>query len=150
MSSKDTLVLDDQKELPCGSVGSDGATKLAIVLIGSVFARPLRPLAEMTDFQLEEARRDEGWNSSCLAKFSRCLGMPTEGFEKEILYLLRRMEGRIDQKGQDGASRKTKSLPSKFVRALKKLEWTMSYKKARVDTELGNFVGASLSGCKGR
>ena len=76
--------------------------------------------------------------------------MPTKGFEKEILYLLRRMEGRIDQKGQDGASRKTKSLPSKFVRELKKLEWTMSYKKARVDTELGNFVGASLSGCKGR
>ena len=70
MSSEDTLVLDDQKELPCGSVGSDGATKLAIVLIGSVFARPLRPLAEMTDFQLEEAGRDEGWNSSCLAKFS--------------------------------------------------------------------------------
>ncbi|KAL6329246.1 hypothetical protein AAG906_014858 [Vitis piasezkii] len=74
---------------------------------------PLRPQAEMTDFQLEEAGQDEG----------RSLGMPTEGFEKEILYLLRRMKGRIDQKGQDGASRKTKSLPSKFVRELKKLEW---------------------------
>ncbi|RVX05910.1 hypothetical protein CK203_023878 [Vitis vinifera] len=85
---------------------------------------PLRPLAEMTDFNWKRQGGMKGWNSSCLAKFSRCLGMPTKGFEKEILYLLRRMEGRIDQKGQDGASRKMKSLPSKFVKELKKLEWT--------------------------
>ncbi|RVW25096.1 hypothetical protein CK203_113756 [Vitis vinifera] len=36
---------------------------------------------------------DEGgglsWQSSCLVKFSRCLGMPTEGFEGEILFLLK-------------------------------------------------------------
>ena len=56
MSSEDTLVLDGQKELPCGSVGSDGATNLAIVLVRSIFARPL---VEMTDFQLEEGERDE-------------------------------------------------------------------------------------------
>ena len=35
--------------------------------------------------------------------------MPTKDFEEEILYLLRRMKGRIDQKGHDGASRKMKS-----------------------------------------
>ena len=68
--------------------------------------------------------------------------MPMEGFEEEILYLLRRMKGRIDLKGHDGASRKTKSLSSKSVRELKKLEWTVSYKKARVDTELGNSTRA--------
>ena len=137
--SKDTLVLDGQKEPPCGSVDNDGATNLSIVSVGSVF---VRPLAEMTDFQLEEGERDEGWNSSYLTKFNRCLGMPMKGFEEEILYLLR-MKGRIDQKRQDGLSRKTKS-----VRELKKLEWTMSYKKARVDIRLGNSIGASVSGCK--
>ena len=139
VSSKDTLVLDGRKEPHCGSVDNDGATDLSIVSVGSVF---VRPRAEMTDFQPEEGERDEGWNSSYLTKFNRCLGMPMEGFEEEILYLLR-MKGRIDQKRQDGLSRKTKS-----VRELKKLEWTMSYKKARVDIRLGNSIGASMSGCK--
>ena len=58
------------------------------------------------------------------------------------------MKGRIDQKGQDGVSRKTKSLSSKSIREHKKLEWTVSYKKARVDTELGNSTGASVFVCK--
>ncbi|RVW35863.1 hypothetical protein CK203_084632 [Vitis vinifera] len=53
------------------------------------------------------------------------------------------MKGRIDQKGHDGASRKMKSLSSKSVRELKKLEWTVSYKKARVDTGLVNSRGAT-------
>ena len=65
--SKDILVLDGRKELPCGSGGSDGATELAIVPVGSVFARPMM---ERTDFQLEEEGWDEGWNSSCLTKFN--------------------------------------------------------------------------------
>ena len=145
MPFEDTMVLGGRKELPRGSIGSDGVTDLTIVPVGSVF---VRPLAEMTDFQLEEGGRDEGWNSSCLAKFNQCIGMPTRGFEEEILYLLRRMKGRIDQKGQDGVSRKTKSPSSKSVRELKKLKWTMSYKKTRVDTELGFSLRASVSRCK--
>ena len=56
VSSEDTLVLDGRKEPPCGLVNSDGTTHLAIVSVGSVFARPL---AEMTDFQLDEGERDE-------------------------------------------------------------------------------------------
>ena len=32
------------------------------------------------------------WQSGYLAKFSRCLGMSTEGFEGEILFLLKRMK----------------------------------------------------------
>ena len=32
------------------------------------------------------------WQSSCLAKFSRCLGMPMECFEVEILFMLKRMK----------------------------------------------------------
>ena len=42
------------------------------------------------------------WQSSCLAKFSRCLGMPTEGFEGEILFLLKRMKEMKFQKGKKG------------------------------------------------
>ncbi|KAL6335486.1 hypothetical protein AAG906_029729 [Vitis piasezkii] len=49
--SEDNLVLHGRKELPCVSVGINGAIELAIVPVGSVFARPL---VEMIDFQLEE------------------------------------------------------------------------------------------------
>ncbi|RVW31827.1 putative ribonuclease H protein [Vitis vinifera] len=51
----------------------------------------------------EEERGKEGdlcWQSSSLAKFSRYLGMPTEGFEGEILFLLKRMKERKLQKGK--------------------------------------------------
>lgn len=102
----------------------------------------------MTDFQVEVGGRDEGWNSNCLVKFNQCLGMPTEGFEEEILYLLRRMKGIIDQKGHNRMFRKAKSLSSKFDKEPKKLEWTASYKKTKVDTELGKSSGASVSRCK--
>ena len=71
-----------------------------------------------------------------------------EGFEEEILYLLRRMKGRIDQKGQDGASRKMNLKSSKSSRELKNLEWTVSYKKTKMGTSVGIFGGASGSRCK--
>ena len=75
--------------------------------------------------------------------------MLTEGFEKEILYLLRRMKWRIGYKSQDGASRKTKLSASKSSRELKKLEWTISYiKKTRVVTNVDISGGVSRSGCK--
>ena len=43
----------------------------------------------------EEAGTISG-SSSCLAKFSRCIGMSMEGFEWEILTLLKRMKERKD------------------------------------------------------
>ena len=97
---------------------------------------------------IEEGESGEGWSSSSLARFSRCLGMPTEGFEEEILYLLRRMKGRIEQKGKEGVTRKTSLKSSKSNRELKKLEWTVSYKKAKMGSSTGIFGGASGSGCK--
>ncbi|RVW77230.1 putative ribonuclease H protein [Vitis vinifera] len=40
----------------------------------------------------EEAEKNmESWSYSCLAKFCHCLGMPTEGCEREILKLLHKM-----------------------------------------------------------
>ena len=58
------------------------------------------------------------------------------------------MKGRIDQKRQDGATKKTILKSSKSSRELKKLEWTISYKKAKMGSSVGIFGGASGSGCK--
>ena len=78
--------------------------------------------------QEDKGELPKGWSSSCLTKFSRCLSMPIEGFKEEILYLLKRTKTRIDQRGQAGTNRRTISLPSRFKRELKKLEWTLNYK----------------------
>ncbi|KAL6317062.1 hypothetical protein AAG906_029814 [Vitis piasezkii] len=85
---------------PWAAGGDATGFELAIVPFGLGLESPL---AEMMTLHLEEGKREEGWSSNCLAKFSRCLGMPTEGFEEEILYLLRRMERRIEQKSEEGA-----------------------------------------------
>ena len=78
----------------------------------------------------EEERGKEGdlcWQSSSLAKFSRYLGMPTEGFEGEILFLLKRMKERKLQKGKLDGRKRRKLESSKFERELRKLEWTVNY-----------------------
>ena len=113
--------------------------------MGSNFTSPFE---KRNVYHLEEGRSDEGWSSSSLARFSHCLGMPTEGFEEEILYFLRRMKGRIEQKGKEWVTRKTSLKSSKSSRKLKKLEWTVSYKKAKIGSSVGIFGGASGSKCK--
>ena len=45
-------------------------------------------------------------------------------------------------------SKKMKLSALKSRRELKKLEWTINYKKARVVTNVGISGGASGSGCK--
>ena len=73
----------------------------------------------------EEERVEEGelcWHSSSLAKFSRYLGMPTEGFKGEILLLLKRMKERKLQKGKLNGRKRKKLESSKFERELRKLE----------------------------
>ena len=77
----------------------------------------------------EEERGKEGdlcWQSSSLAKFSRYLGMPTEGFEGEILFLLKMKERKLQKGKLDGRKRRKLEL-SKFERELRKLEWTVNY-----------------------
>ena len=102
--------------------------ELALVPVVEVFMS----LCEEEDAcHIEEGGSGEGWSASSLARFSHCLRMPTEGFEEEILYLLRRMKGRIEQKGKEGMTRKTSLKSSKSSRELKKLEWIVSYKKAK-------------------
>ncbi|RVW55853.1 hypothetical protein CK203_075727 [Vitis vinifera] len=74
-------------------------TDLAIVPFGGVLESPL---VETMALQVEVGDEEEVWSSSCLAKFSHCLGMPTVGFEEEILYLFEKNEGRIEKKNQGG------------------------------------------------
>ena len=63
---------------------------LALVPVGEDFTSLFE---KRSASHIEEGGSEEGWSSSSLARFSRCLGMPTEGFEEEILYFLRRMKG---------------------------------------------------------
>ncbi|RVW17396.1 hypothetical protein CK203_094166 [Vitis vinifera] len=51
------------------------------------------PKREVGDGVVKEEGKDvESWRYNCLAKFCHCLGMPTKGFEGEILKLLKKMK----------------------------------------------------------
>ncbi|RVW80668.1 Transposon TX1 uncharacterized 149 kDa protein [Vitis vinifera] len=56
------------------------------------------------------------------------------------------MKGRMEQKGRDGVTMRTSLKSSKSSRELKKLEWTVSYKKAKMGSSTGFSRGASGSG----
>ena len=78
----------------------------------------------------QEERVEEGklcWHSSSMAKFSRYLGTSTEGFEGEILFLLKRTKKRKLQKEKLNGRKRKKLESSKFKRELRKLEWTVNY-----------------------
>ena len=141
----DLSVHEDGNMSPRASGDEARGPDLAIVPFGGVLESPL---VETMALQVEVGDGEEEWSSSCLAKFSHCLGMPTVGFEEEILYLLRRMRGRIEKKNQGRENKKTKSSVTKSSRELKKLEWTVSYKRAKLASNEGKFEGASGSGIK--
>ena len=69
----------------------------------------------------------ESWRYSCLAKFCHCLGMPTEGFEGEILKLLNRMKERRERFVRVSGKKKKGQRSSRFDRELKKLECLVNY-----------------------
>ena len=87
-------------------------------------------VSERVSQEDEEERVEEGelcWHFGSLDKFSRYLEMPTEGFEGEILFLLKRMKERKLQKGKLNGRKRKKLESSKFERELRKLEWTVNY-----------------------
>ena len=53
--------------------------------------------------------------------------MPTEDFEGEILFLLKRMKEKKVQKEKLESRKKRKLESSKFEKELRKLEWTVNY-----------------------
>ena len=64
----------------------------------------------------------KNWEDSCLIKFSEFLRVPTMGFEKEILELMRKM---VSQQPKE--QRKGNMTESKRERELRKLECTINY-----------------------
>ena len=86
----------------------------------------------------EESLGYEKWEDSCLIKFSEFLGIPTVGFDAEILDLLRKM---VSQ--QSGNKRKGNPAESRSERELKKLECTINYNgkdQNRGGRDRGNFL----------
>ena len=80
----------------------------------------------------------EKWEDSCLIKFSEYLGIPTEGYEAEILELLRKM---VSQ--QSGNKRKGNPAETRSERELRKLECTINYNgkgQNRGGRDRGNFL----------
>ena len=64
----------------------------------------------------------DNWEDNCLIKFSEFLGIPTVGYDEEILELLRKM---VSQ--ESGNKRKGHPTESRSERELRKLECTINY-----------------------
>ena len=80
----------------------------------------------------------EKWEDSCLIKFIEFLGIPTVGYDVEILELLRKM---VSQ--QPGNKRKGNPAESRSERELRKLECTINYNgkgQNRGGRDRGNFL----------
>ncbi|RVW53546.1 hypothetical protein CK203_092382 [Vitis vinifera] len=70
------------------------------------------------------------WMNGSFVNLYRCLGMPTEGFEGEILLLLRRMKERKNLKGDLVGKRRKIQKVSRSEMELKKLECSTNYSGA--------------------
>ena len=81
----------------------------------------------------------ENWEDSMLVKFSEFLGFATEGFETQIVDLMRQMV-----KNQNKVPRPGQTPVSRCERELKKLECTINYEGQRsgksVNKDRGNFL----------
>ena len=78
------------------------------------------------------------WEDSCLFKFSEYLGVTTEGFEEEILKLMRKIEAQ-----QVADKRKGIVSETRCERELRKLECTINYygkNRNRSGRDRGNFL----------
>ena len=118
---------------PLRVILADGREAEVFDLAGKAFGafeEELKGVSERASQKDVEERDEEGepcWHSSSLAKFSCYHGMPTEGFEGEILFLLKRMKERKLQKGKLNGRKRKKLESSKLERELRKLEWTVNY-----------------------
>ena len=82
----------------------------------------------MDNFELAENWKYGSWESRCLVKFSKFLGFPTKGFEKEILNLLEKLVAshkRCKEKGSQSVS--------KSERELRRLRSTINYNGNKIN-----------------
>ena len=118
---------------PLRMIWADGRETEVLEMAGrepGIFGEKSEGVSDRVLHEDTEEREEEGepcWQSSSLAKFSRYIGMPTEGFEGEIFLLLKRMKERKIQKGKLNGRKRKKLESSKFERELRKLEWTVNY-----------------------
>lgn len=75
----------------------------------------------------EEGSTSDSWINNSFVSFYHCLGMPTEGFEGEILSLMKRMQERKELKGNRARKRRKVQKASRFERELKKLKCSVNY-----------------------
>ena len=73
----------------------------------------------------------EPWLNSSFVTFCRCLGMPSKGFEGEILLLLKMMKERKELKGNLARKRRKVQKTSRSERELKKIKCSMNYSGAK-------------------
>ena len=105
---------------PLRMILADGREAEVLDLAGResrTFEEASEGVSERVSQEDEEERDEEGelcWHSSSLAKFSRYLRMPMEGFKGEILFLLKRMKERKLQKGKLNGRKRKKLESSKF------------------------------------
>ena len=98
----------------------------------------LGPLREELPNARPGCLRYNKWEDSCLIKFSEFLGVPTVGYEEEILDLLQKMVSK-----QPGDKRKGYPTESSCERELRKLECTINYGgkgQNRGGRDRGNFL----------
>ena len=69
-----------------------------------------------------EGEFNEDCQSSCLAHFNECLGMPTRGFEPKILSLCKRMKESKERDIVGSTCARGRAVLSKFERELKQLD----------------------------
>ena len=108
------VVSVDEREW--GEVTVDALMEVDQVTVG------LGPLRDELSNARPECLGYNNWEDSCLIKFSKFLGVPTVGFEEEILELLRKM---VSQQQRD--KRKGYPTESRCERELRKLECTINY-----------------------
>ena len=100
--------------MPIDSLDEISSEGREIVVVGEV---PVALWVEGKE-EAQKTKRDiESLAESCLAKFSKFMGLPMKGFEEEILDLMKRIKGkRLKGTGKGGL------VITKFDREIKKLE----------------------------
>ena len=115
----------------------------------SVEGRELVVVGERRGLQREEEReavlegeQEEGsWEESCLMRFSKCMGLSTEGFKEEIMDLMTRVsEKRYKDKGKRVQS------STKFDRELKRFRWMIKEKRRSKVEAVGKGDEGSKAG----
>ncbi|RVW91853.1 LINE-1 reverse transcriptase-like [Vitis vinifera] len=84
--------------------------------------REMEGVGDIDDAQVVRSELEGNWEESGLARFSKFLGFPTEGLEKEILNFLTKIRKRREKIHSKELLEK-----SKFERELKRLECSINY-----------------------